>query len=549
MGQRLPWIGRVLGALGVLLGFVVGMRYLVTTAPSNVFLGLGLTAIVLVAAWIYLDWDLVAGVAGRRGTQRQAGSWLMVLFGLGIVVLLNFMGTRHYWEKDITEGGIHSLSQQTLDVLEALDEPVAITGFYRQIDSVGDAPRQRETFRKLSERLQLHSDQLTVELIDPDVEPRVAIDRSVFQNGVVFLECGDREERVILPDENDLSNALIKVTRSGRKSVYFLAGHGEHGIQDLEGDGYSELRQKLSQTGFQVSELELFREGAVPDDADALVIAGPTKPLLETEVPLIRDFVERRGGGLLVLLNPETVSGLDDQLQAWGIEVGQDLVVDVDPMRLTLVGDYTTIFADLAYHEITEELQVPAILSGVRTVVPEEGRPHTRALLRSGKAAWAETDLESLEAAFDAEVDELGPVDVAAVTEVEIVGVFTVDPAVDDDSAAGTADERAGHDHGGQLDLDDGADERRAPVIVFGDSDFAANGSLSLFGNSDLVLNSVSYLVHEEDLITIRARDEEDRPLMLTGLQRTLVMVVAVPGMTLAVIAAGVIAWIRRLAR
>ena len=276
------------------------------------------------------------------------------------------------------------------------------------------------------------------------------------------------------------------------------------------------------------------------------VLPGPTRALLPAEVQVVRDFVEVRGGGLMVLVNPGVENGLEEQLAAWGVTLGRDLVVDVDPMRLSLVGDYTTIFADPGYHEITGELEVPAILGGARTVHPAEGNAHAQTLLRTGKAAWAETDLESMEAAFDPEVDELGPLPVAAVVEVPVRDA-PAPPLADDDSAEdGDADAPTPaevHDH------DHGDDEKLAPVVVFGDSDFAANGSFSLFGNADLVLNSIGFLIQEEDLITIRARDKEDRPLEMTGLEVALVMVIAMPAMTLVVIGAGVVVWIRRLAR
>lgn len=551
MGDRLAWIGRVLGALGILAGIVFGLMQLLNLladySPTWVMV-VGICSIVLLALWIYLDWDALVRVISRRGMVGQLISWMMVLLVAGILVLVNFLSSRHYWEKDITEGAIHSLSQEAVDVVSGLEEPVTIVGFYRAMDSSGEAPRQKDAFRRLTERLATHTDQMTVEILDPDVEPRAALDRGVFQNGVVFVECGDREERIILPDENDLINALVKATREDRKTVYFLSGHGEHSVMENGSDGYAEVKQKLSQSGFFVETLELYQTGAIPDDADLLVIAGPTRALLPAEVQVVRDFVEVRGGGLMVLVNPGVESGLEEQLAAWGIRLGRDLVVDVDPMRLSLVGDYTTIFADPGYHEITGELEVPAILGGARTVRPEEGNAHAAELLSSGKAAWAETDLESMEAAFDPEVDELGPLPVAAVVEVPRREAPAA-PVADDDSADADADGAAPAPPAAEHDHDRGEDGVLAPVVVFGDSDFAANGSFSLFGNADLVLNSIGFLVHEEDLITIRAREKEDRPLEMTGLQVALVMVIAVPGMTLVVIGAGVVAWIRRMAR
>ena len=539
MSRKAIWTGRVLGALGMLTGVVVCFRYLVTTAPSDLFLGLGLGSILMIAAWIFLDWDLIAAVTGRRGTRRQAGSWLLVVLGIGIAVLVNFLSYRHHWERDITEGSIHSLSQETLDVLEGLDQEVHITGFYKQMDAAGEAFRTRELFLSLVERYEAHTDLMTSEVVDPDIEPALAIDRGVFQNGVVFVTCGDREERVMVPDENDLTNALVKVTRDGTKTVYFLAGHGEHDITSSDPLGYAEVKGKLEQTGFIVKEIELYRTGLIPADATVLIIAGPATAMLPSELPLIRDFVERRGGGLMVLLEPEVDSGLEPLLAGWGIEVGQDMVVDLEGQAM--VGDHSTIFANLGYHEITAELAVPAILQQARTVGAVEGRMDVHELLMSGRSAWAESDLESLELDYDPDTDQPGPLALAAVVEVPRV---PVDGGAADDDDSG----KPRYAPAGALGEGDGA-MGTAPVLVIGDSDLAANGMISLFGNADLVLNSLSYMAREEDLITIRARDEEDRPIHLMGWQRALIGVIAVPGMTMLVLLGGIIAWFTRLAR
>ena len=532
MSPRAIWTGRILGALGFLLGVVVTFRYLITTTPSDLFLGLGLAAIVAVAAWVYLDWDLLAAVSGRQGTQRQAGSWAMVLLGAGIVVLINFLSYRHHWDTDITEGSIHSLSQQTTDLLDALEAEVRVTAFYKQVDASGEAYRHRERFMELVDRYGGRNKLFVAEIIDPDVEPRRAFERGVFQNGVVFLECGEREERIILPDENDLTNALIKVTRSRTKTVYFLVGHGEREIGDPDARGYAELCKRLEQTGFAVEELELYRTGLIPAGAAALVIGGPSTALMDAEIPLIRDFVERRGGGLMVLLEPEVVTGLEPLLAEWGFVLQQDMVLDL--LGEAAGSDSSTIIADLGHHEITSELAAIVILSHARTVSAAEDRADVYELLLTGPAAWADFDLESLEATFDPEVDVPGPLPLAAVTDVARV---PVDAGGDDDSADHSADGLA-HD-----------DAAPAAVIVFGDSDLAANGEIFQYGNADLVLNSVSYLTHEEDLITIRPREEANRPLALLGWQRALIGVIAVPGVTLLALLAGVVAWFARLAR
>ncbi len=544
MRDRLPWIGRILGALGVVAGVLFGLlqllRLLADFSETWVLIP-GISSIVLLALWIYLDWDGLIRVVSRRGMVGQLVSWLMVLLVAGILVLVNFMSSRHHWEKDITEGSVHSLAQQTQDALDSLEQPVSVVAFYAEWDPYSDGLLERDAIRRLLEKYRDHSDAFTFELIDPDIERRRAELRGATQNGTVFVIVGEREERLIKPDESALTNALIKLSRDTSRAVYFLTGHGEHEIQGMGADGLSELSGKLSQTGTVVDEIDLLRTGTIPEDADVLVIAGPIKPLQPGEVRLIAEFVEVRGGGLLLLQNPGTDSGLEGLLEEWGIRVGRDLVVDVDPLRLSMVGDYATIIADRGYHEITQDLGIPARLQGARTVSPVAGSAHARELLSSGKAAWAETDLEAVEVAYDPEVDELGPVAVAAVTE---VARSAAPRAGDDDSADGEVAAHApeaAHDHA--------SDEELAPVVVFGDSDFASNAGFNQLGNADYALNSIAFLMHEEDLITIQARDEADRPLEMSGLAVALVFVIAVPGMTLVVFGAGIVAWIRRMAR
>ena len=83
-------------------------------------------------------------------------------------------------------------------------------------------------------------------------------------------------------------------------------------------------------------------------------------------------------------------------------------------------------------------------------------------------------------------------------------------------------------------------------MAVMGDSDFAANAALGIQGNRDLFMNIVGWLSQQENLISIRARDPEDRRIMLTADQERLIFyltVLIVPGL---ILLAGVQTWWRR---
>ena len=64
---------------------------------------------------------------------------------------------------------------------------------------------------------------------------------------------------------------------------------------------------------------------------------------------------------------------------------------------------------------------------------------------------------------------------------------------------------------------------RRRPetrVVVIGDSDFAANATLGIQGNSDLFMNTIGWLSQQENLISIRPKEADDRRITLTATQQ-----------------------------
>ncbi len=64
--------------------------------------------------------------------------------------------------------------------------------------------------------------------------------------------------------------------------------------------------------------------------------------------------------------------------------------------------------------------------------------------------------------------------------------------------------------------------------MVIGSSGLVTNANLGLYGNRDLVLNLVSFLAAEEDLLGIRGRRASFQPLLLTTRQEEWIGAVAV---------------------
>jgi ABC-type uncharacterized transport system involved in gliding motility auxiliary subunit len=81
---------------------------------------------------------------------------------------------------------------------------------------------------------------------------------------------------------------------------------------------------------------------------------------------------------------------------------------------------------------------------------------------------------------------------------------------------------------------------------VVGSSEWVANSFLNFNGNRDLALNAVNWLSSDEDLISIRPKEQEDRNITMTRAQLNVVRITSQFLLPLMVIFAGVSVWWRR---
>lgn len=478
---------------------------------------------------------LAAALAGRRElgrllTSRQArlglGSGASIVAALALVVFLGTLAARHNSQWDLSQGGQFTLAEQTLKVLADLKEPVKAYAFFRN-DQAG-----RPQAKELLDRYVYAGKRFSYQFVDPEREPGLARRFQVKDYGTVVLTSGQREDRIKLPDEESLTNALIRLSRQGGKSIYFLTGHGELSLDDMGKGGLTELKKALTGQGFQVKSLFLAGSSRVPPDAAAVVAAGPKKPFLEPEKAHLAAYLQQ-GGGLAIFLDPDNDAGLIDWLAQRGIMVGQGLVIDA-ASQLKNLSPAAPVSMDYGSHDITDPMGgLFTFFPLARPVSVAKNLPAGAAgedLVRTSQDSWNILDMERLnstEFTLDAERDKRGPFSLAAVVSL---------PAAKPGEGAKPAAQAAGQ----------AADQGKAELVVFGDSDFINNSLLGLAGNRDLCLNALGFLAKEKDLIAIRAKKQASQPLLLQPYQAQMVFwlpVVVLPGLLLII---GVVVFIRR---
>ncbi len=509
--------GTGLGALLLVLGFI--LRTIVPERGAYV-LSVGGLGLVLLAAGLVLNRDRVlAFLRGRRG--RAAGASLgYILTVLAVVVLFNFLAARHHTRFDLTENKAFSLSEQTIKILKGLPRDVGITAFVQ-----ADAPA-RSKLKDLLEEYKARSSRVKYDFVDPDTHPAQAKRYGITEYGTVVIESGKQESRVSSPEEEALTNALIKVTQDRARVIYFTTGHGEHDLKDGERNGLTLFKGELEKQHYDVKPLTLSQ--GVPADASVVVIAGAQKPFLDAEIKMIRDYLDR-GGRLFHMQDPGADPGLKDALASYGVRVRKDVVID--KVSQIFAGDarIPMVQADGydEFHAITKTFRYQTFYPLASSVQVDEKLPEgvtVTKLAQTSQYSWGETNEQELQSGhirMDEGADTKGPLTVAAA----VVKKGPAPPAA-------------------QAKEPGPAGETR--LLVFGDSDFVANSSFNAAGNGDLALNCVAWLSEQEELVSIRPKTSIPRVLVLTPRQVFYYFwtIVALAPLTITVI--GVAIWIRR---
>jgi ABC-type uncharacterized transport system involved in gliding motility auxiliary subunit len=492
----LGWIGVVLVVAAVIIRF---------TRPElpQWSQGLALAGLVVTLLYSLTQWRDIARSFGGREVKYGSIAASSAVLVLGILVALNWIGSRQNKRWDLTEASQFSLSDQTRQILQGLDRPVTFRVFY-----VGSSQEHRDRLTEYT----YQSSQVNVDYVDAERNPIEAQKYEITSVPTILIEYEGRTERATSGEEQTLTNALKRVIEGQPKKMYFLQGHGEPDPNGSDGEGYSALVGALRSDNFEVAPLTLAQQGAVPADATVVVIAGPTTDPLPAELDALRAFL-RRGGKLHLLLDPPDqgkapdVTNLIALAREWGVDVGNNLLIDASGLGQMLGTDASVPVAMPVTHPITNNFRVMTAFPLARSVRPIEGGANGRTaqtVLETSPQSWAESDVTGVFATGRPERnveagDVAGPVPLAAAVSAAAEEAATP-PA---DGAAPATD----------------APRPETRIVVVGDSDFARNRAIGIQGNREIFLNMANWLAQQEDLIAIRPADPANRPVTMTESQ------------------------------
>jgi len=480
-----------------------------------------------------------------KARQTRYGAYLVTYLLVIIAVLgaANWLANRHNKSYDSTSNKRFSLSEQTAKVVKGLNRDITITYF----DKTTEFSRARD----LLDRYNNLSTRLHIDYVDPDKKPQIAKAAGVRTYGSIYIDSGMRKEEAKSLTEEDITGALIRSLKSGERNVCFVSGSGEHSLDESGRTGYSSVKESLEKNNYKtrtISLLQAVQAGSattpaavklgqpaappaanmpkpeVPKDCTVLVVAGPKYDYTQPEVDAIKAYVES-GGRALFLIDPPLKLGREDYsgspalsavIQTWGVTLDKNLALDTSGVgQIFGLGPEVPLVTSYESQPIVRDLKETATAFPLARTMdvksPDKGTAEK--LFSTGTNSYATTRINSAEIRIDPKTDKKGPLTLGA---------------------AGTYNSPGG----------DRSKEGR--FVVVGSSNWVTNNILRFNGNRDLFLNMMNWLSSDEDLISIRPKEAEDRRLNITGRQMSVLFYSSMVFLPLIVVLSGFAVWARR---
>lgn len=521
-------LSNIIGLVGLILVCAAIGVYVLFPGQDLLVYGVWACAGLSVLAWLVLNRAAVLRFFTKKSTRYGANFAFVVFLVLGILVFVNILAKEFHWRKDITRSGLNSLSPQSVKIAKDLTQDVKVYYF--------NALTEKERQEPLFKNYEYHSKHFKYEFVDTARRPTFTQSMDVKRNDTVVLQLAGTSKKMKVEgvSEEKITNALIKLLRTKDQIVYFTVGHGERPLaSSSEATAYAALKGELEKQGYSVKELNLMGEGKVPQDASVVVVAGPKSAFFPKELEILAKWVEAGGRALFAVDLDVASSGLAkgsaqiaELLKPYGVKVADKMLVDPTSQMAQVGPEILLGFAGSKEHPITKDFPtskfglVANFYFPITTYLTHDTKENVTVapIAKTSPSAWAESDWNSLKSGvvkFQKEQDRQGEMDLAYAVEVRKDGSKSPDILT--------------------------------RLAVFAASTFATDGLLDKGGNRDFFLNTVAWLVNDEQFISIRAReDSESEQLEANANVMNFVFLLTVFVLPAAMVVGGVVIWWRR---
>jgi ABC-type uncharacterized transport system involved in gliding motility auxiliary subunit len=422
--------------------------------------------------------------------QLKLQKFIFLLLFLSCIGMLAWL-THHYNKQfDLTANNRHSLSSNSLELLNTLNKEVIVHAY--STDEI-----TKTAIKEIIQRYQRVKSDFVLQLLNPDIDiEQVKKDGVVMNKPFAFvIYYNGRMEHITSLAEQAISNALLRLSRRDNQQVVFLSGHGERGLDEKNNRAYRNLKQQLTDMGFNLQTINLL-EAPLPSTTKLLVIAAPSNPYLEGEIEQLQNYI-KNGGNLLWLIDPDELAGLDKIASSLGLQLQDGVIIDNDTdLRKTLNIPHPAIIPVTAYspHIITNTIRYNTLFPLSRGISPLSHEKsinnwQAEALFSSSAKSWSEAGGLTEEMVFDS-------------SSGDVAGPITIAVALHRKNKVSKGSQR---------------------MVIIGDSDFLSDAYIGAGANLNLGLNIFNWLIGDDDLISVETPPNTDTKLELNNQQMAII--------------------------
>ncbi len=421
----------------------------------------------------------------RKQQSRQ--KFIFVFMAFGIFLLLGALALTTQKEWDLSRGSRHSLTQTSVDLLDKIKQEgtsnIKFSAFMSKNPSI------KEPFRDLVSQYQKHTQDITLEFIDPSIHPELTRELGITRDGEVILSLTNsdgKEQTELLRElsETSISNALLRLSRDTERFVLFLEGHGERNPFGRANHDLQQFAKELDAKGFVIQRFNLSQQAAIPSNTRLLIIASPQLNYLPSELEELTQYLVN-GGNLLWLSDPDGLKGLGSLLSTLGLQSPKGTVIDQGTQELGIQGADASfsLISNYNQHPALRNFKYVSLFPQARTfeLMQQDSAWQQIPFLLTAERTWLETEELKTSVTFNPEVDKLGPLSIgySLTRELEVKG-------------------------------------SQQRIILIGDGDFLSNRFLNNGANLPLGLNLFDWLSGEEAFLNISFAETLDTSLNIS---------------------------------
>ncbi len=380
-------------------------------------------------------------------------SWAGTIIVTAVVVGLNIGATflpDEYKSFDVTEEKLYEITDTTKDYLGSLTEDVTI-------NVLGNREGYDDTIAKILDRYATYP-KVKVEYVDTAVNPDFSKQYGVEQatEGSLIVVSGKRSKYVHYSDlyetevdyqtyqqkttgidaEGQITAAIDYVLTDDIPTVYMVTGHNEVNLS-------STVSSLLEKANIEVKEINLMRDGSVPEDAQALFILAPTKDFSADDVKAVKEYLNKGGNAFIISsYNTESMAAFNGIMEDYGVKLVDGIVVEGNDSDF--YQNPTYLLPELEYDTATASLisdKRVVLMPYAQGAIADNGGNDAlkiSTLLKTSDKAYAKKNTQNAQSLEKEEGDADGPFTVGLMAEKELdsgsskILYFTSESILDD---------------------------------------------------------------------------------------------------------------------